>query len=389
MRFVMNQRQRAFTSYLPPVEDLPFRGECRGEGFRRAFTLVELLVVIAIIGILVALLLPAIQAAREAARRSQCQNNLKQIGIGFLNHESTHKIYPSGGWGWRWSGDPDAGTGEAQPGGWAFQSLPYLEEQGLLLVGSGLPVATKKVQLANQKKTPVPMFYCPSRRPAIPTYGPEDSWNADTPPGGYVGKIDYAGNGGSRHPGVSHPGVIPGDDSISWERGPEQITCVDVYPKDPPCTFSEATDEPKVKKWFNGVVLPRFPVSIKQVTDGTSKTIMVGEKYLWERHYGIAEAQNCCIDNNSAYSGYDRDNIRYASTIVDAHMPYNPRNDKELPYPDLPLSGQDTGCARNFGSAHSSVWQLVNCDGSVDALGFDIDMRVLQNMAVRNDGNVN
>ena len=87
-------------------------------GLRRAFTLVELLVVIAIIGILVALLLPAIQAAREAARRGQCQNHLKQIGIAFLNYESTHKSFPSGGWGWKWTGDPEGGTGERQPGGW-------------------------------------------------------------------------------------------------------------------------------------------------------------------------------------------------------------------------------------------------------------------------------
>ena len=85
--------------------------------------------VIAIIGILVALLLPAIQAAREAARRTQCKNNLRQIALACLNHESTHKTFPHGGWGWHWMGDPDKGFGRKQPGGWIYQATPYLEEE--------------------------------------------------------------------------------------------------------------------------------------------------------------------------------------------------------------------------------------------------------------------
>ena len=97
----------------------------------RAFTLVELLVVIAIIGILVSLLLPAIQAAREAARRDQCINHLKQIGLGFMNHESTHRFFPCAGWNAFYLGDPFGGRSE-QPGGWSFQILPFIEEQASL-----------------------------------------------------------------------------------------------------------------------------------------------------------------------------------------------------------------------------------------------------------------
>src|SRR5260221_856396 len=123
------------------------------------FTLVELLVVIAIIGILVALLLPAIQGAREAARRSQCTNNLKQIGIGFINHESTYKFLPGSGWHPWVVGDPLLGAGRNQPGGWMYQILPFIEEQALYDLtddGNKTVITTQqKTQALQLQATPV------------------------------------------------------------------------------------------------------------------------------------------------------------------------------------------------------------------------------------------
>src|SRR5436190_18841663 len=102
---------------------------------QRGFTLVELLVVIAIIGVLVALLLPAVQAAREAARRSQCSNNLKQIGLAFANYESTfQRLPPASTIPW-WPGviNKDDFMDFTKPFGpnWAIFILPYVEQQAL------------------------------------------------------------------------------------------------------------------------------------------------------------------------------------------------------------------------------------------------------------------
>src|SRR5690606_33960140 len=105
---------------------------------RHGFTLVELLVVIAIIAILVVMLLPAVQAAREAARITQCANNLRQLGLGAINHEAAHGFYPSSGWGFLWSGDPDRGFGGGQPGGWAYSILPFMEASDIYEIGRGL-----------------------------------------------------------------------------------------------------------------------------------------------------------------------------------------------------------------------------------------------------------
>ena len=126
---------------------------------RQGFTLVELLVVIAIIATLIGLLLPAVQSAREAARRTQCKNKLKQVGLAILNCENSSKIFPTGGiepWPnleWYTSGSKPLGPGK-QGLSWAFQILPFLEEQAVANL-------TTTAQIAG---SPIALYFCPSRR---------------------------------------------------------------------------------------------------------------------------------------------------------------------------------------------------------------------------------
>src|SRR5947207_2371630 len=130
----------------------------------RGFTLIELLVVIAIIAILVMLLVPAVQKVREAAARTQCTNNLHQMGLAMHMNLDAYKVFPSGGWGWNWIGVPSRATGIDQPGGWIYNALYYVDQGTLRDSGNGSSGAAFQAKMTTLMATPIPLFNCPSRR---------------------------------------------------------------------------------------------------------------------------------------------------------------------------------------------------------------------------------
>lgn len=333
---------------------------------RRGFTLVELLVVIAIIGILVALLLPAVQAAREAARRTQCSNQLKQLALAALNHESSQKFLPSTGWGYKWTGDPDRGFGESQPGGWPFSLLSYVEEGGVQGIGAGLSVADKEAALLRQKTTPISGFYCPSRHAPGLGYGPESSHNSAQPLDELVAKTDYAANGGTRVPGLTMAGPAK-QCLVTYPDCPGLITSRDAFAN------------------TNGAFAPRVGVPLRRIIDGTSKTLLIAERWL---HLSLHEPTHGVFvgyDNNSMYQGWDQDTIRWASgqSQADGTM-------LGMPWPDSQgepgIRGPLPAASYRFGSSHAGTLLASLCDGSVTAISFDVEPAAWNQLGGRDDG---
>jgi prepilin-type N-terminal cleavage/methylation domain-containing protein/prepilin-type processing-associated H-X9-DG protein len=308
------------------------------------FTLVELLVVITIIGILISLLLPAVQAAREAARRMQCQNHLKQLALGMLLHEQTHGFFPSGGWGYAWTGDPDCGTGVDQPGAWSFSVLPFIEQQAAHDLGSdgqrtlhsgSSPSTTKSQGALKRDQSVIPLFNCPTRR--APGVYPRP-WgfvycNAALPLTSGVG-LDYAANCGVGF--LYGPNWQPG--SPSWDAG--------------------------------GVMYGGGTVTVAHITDGTSNTYMLGEKCVDPDYYLTGLDQG---DDHGIYEGVAVDVGRWAG--YDAADPVSPQQDKP-------------GAVQYywFGSAHTGSCNFAFCDGSIRAISYSIKATVHAHLATRADG---
>jgi prepilin-type N-terminal cleavage/methylation domain-containing protein len=308
---------------------------------RAAFTLVELLVVIAIIGILVALLLPAVQSAREAARRLQCQNHLKQLGLAGHNHENAYQIFPTGGWGWAWIGDPDQGSNRNQPGGWIYNSLSYIEQQSLHDIGKGETFNNKKSLNMQVVRSTLPTINCPSRRPGKPypnNWDPSHYVAINCNPVEFIVRSDYAGNAGTQ--GVPHT-----NGSASIAAGLNQP----IPDRD-------------------GMFFERSEIAIGDILDGTTNTILVGEKYLNPDHYTTGQD---AADNESCYTGNNNDNNRSAGQQ----------------YP-LTADRKGYGATEIFGSSHGSGAFFALADGSVRMISYGVDLVTYERLGNRRDRQV-
>ncbi len=323
---------------------------------------------ITIIGILIALLLPAVQAAREAARRLQCSNNLKQLSLGCLGHENTYGFLPSGGWTSNWFGDPDRGVGKKQPGGWCYSVLPYVEQQALHDIGSGHSTDAE-IAAANARRFPttVATFYCPTRRPAMAYPGPcGPARYYGAIPGGLNAKTCYAANFGDFDGRINRGGDSTVFTIPQPPTGYEQV--------DPPANFPWAFTAD-----ITGVCFQRSEVTMAMISDGSSNTYLLGEKFINPDYYLTGQDWG---DDWNMYVGQQDDIVRSVGYKT---------SDNPLTYVCFPPIQDQPGAAgmvyrSSFGSAHAGGLHMSFCDGSVQWINYTIDPEAHRRLGNRQDG---
>jgi prepilin-type N-terminal cleavage/methylation domain-containing protein len=316
---------------------------------RRAFTLVELLVAIAIICILVALLLPAIQSARESARRSQCQTNLRQIGLAVsLHHEQFRFLPTSGNNGGITKAGQHPATASSTPfqqAGTLYQILPFLEHR----TEHGADDATIH-GLA------VPTYFCPTRRGPTTRLG----INGET-----LGLNDYAM-------------PIWKDSTAGAGMGADSAGCWNIWGDN----RGDNLNHPYYRNTAfvrGGKADVRFPPSqLKHLTDGASHVLIVSEKFVDPTRYDPMKLDEeppqppwptIAFTDMGYYHGWHWSTLRCSM--------YGP-------FQDQPLG--TLAYWQMFGSAHPVGINAVFADGSVHVINYDISNPIFQLLCRKNDG---
>ena len=329
----------------------------------RAFTLVELLVVIAIIGVLVALLLPAVQAAREASRRSQCLNNLRQVGLGCLNFQSAAGAFPTAGGAVEQYFNPAELSKPAygyEGASWMYQILPFIEQQNLYNLRRGNGGANAGFVATGLAEKSVAAFNCPSRDSRIAVIAAD-----------IYALGDYAGVMAN----WNDPGWLPG---FEWQTSK-------------PPTAKEETHVwtgilvkgGHVNKQLAPPQVWKFPtVDFKQIEDGSSNTILAAEKAVPSQYYTVSSPPKWFHwEMYGYYTGADWPHMR----IFGALKAVGPN-----PGGGVPLRGDsDPRVALEeygFGSAHPSILCSVWGDGSTRMISTAADLTILDQLGKRADG---
>jgi len=307
---------------------------------RSGFTLIELLVVIAIIGILIALLLPAVQAAREAARIMTCCNQLKQMGLAVHNHLDALGVFPTAGdtpWpvlqDYMTSGRPNGPNKQGL--GWAFQILPYLEQD-----------ATYDIMRQDQlEKTANAFYFCPSRRPVMRQASRVLMDYASATPGPWTSQGQVIMNSENGYWQDRASGTWDLVHGMTW-KGIIVRTNWDIRPlpgREAGCTPA---------------------LTPGQIPDGLSNTLMLGEKRLKPANYYSGD----WCDDRGWTDGFDPDTVRSTA------YPYGPDSD-------------DSGdpCYM-FGSPHMGGMNACFGDGAVRLINYNIDRNVFNALGDRMDG---